>query len=241
MTQVCRIAVTSCTVVAVLAATGCQSSKKAATDKTASSSGSTAVTVVASELSPSLSTAPAEIAASATSAPPPATSAPPPVAASGSTVATDLDPCQLVTSSEASALAGTTFGSGQEEKDGNTKRCTYGAQTLNVFTVEVAQAANVATAQAAWAQEEAEVDANLKQKVPAGVSISIATGNAAGIGDQAASVFASTTIGGQAVGISGIYVLKGATFFAFQDFVLGKAPPAVAALEGEAKTVLGRV
>jgi len=35
--------------------------------------------------------------------------------------------------------------------------------------------------------------------------------------------------------------LKGPVFFAYQDLVLGRPAPAVAALEAEAQTVLGRV
>src|SRR5690242_18375456 len=68
---------------------------------------------------------------------------------SGSPVA--LDPCVLVTASEASTLAGVTFASGTEgTTEGGSKTCAYGAKTANVFTVLVAQAPDAATAQADW-------------------------------------------------------------------------------------------
>src|ERR1700726_4854431 len=51
----------------------------------------------------------------------------------------NLDPCQLVTQQEASQLAGTTYAAGKKESISSaSSMCTYGAQTLNVFTVEVA-------------------------------------------------------------------------------------------------------
>ena len=185
-------------------------------------------------------TAPASApATSAISSPPPTVSLPPAVSATG--VPTALDPCQLVTSAEASALAGTSFGTGTEQAGGDSKQCIYGSQTTNVFTVEVAQATDAATAQADWSQEEAQAQAALKQGVPAGISVAYDTADVAGIGDRAATVAAKATISGQQIAISGIYVLKGATFFAFQDLVLGKSAPTAAALEAEAQTTLGRL
>jgi hypothetical protein len=156
-------------------------------------------------------------------------------------VATALDPCQLVTQAEASTLAGTTFGPGKEDKSGNGKRCVYGGQTKNVFTVELGQAKDAATAQAEWSQAQAEAKAAVSEKLPPGTHVSLDTGAASGIGDRAATVYGSTTIGGLPVGLSGIYVLKGATFFAFQDLVLGNHPPTVAAMKSEARTAAGRV
>jgi hypothetical protein len=48
-------------------------------------------------------------------------------------------------------------------------------------------------------------------------------------------------LAGQKIGISGIYLLKGATFLAFQDLLLGHNPPSSAPLQAEARTALGRV
>src|ERR1700694_2508563 len=59
----------------------------------------------------------------------------------------NLDPCQLVTQQEASQLAGTTYGAGKKETLSSASSiCTYGAQTLNVFTVLVAVAPDDTTA-----------------------------------------------------------------------------------------------
>src|SRR5512140_600877 len=99
---------------------------------------------------PGLSTSTAA-AASATSAPavPAAASATSAPAQAGGPASTSLDPCQLITSQEASQLAGASFGAGVESTEvGGLKMCTYGAQTTNVFLVEVIQAADAATAQA---------------------------------------------------------------------------------------------
>ena len=93
------------------------------------------------------SSPPASPAASQASSPAAPASAAGSAAATQSAAPTSLDPCQLVTSSEASALAGTTFGPGQEEASGQGgKRCVYGSQTTNVFMVEVGQAASPAAA-----------------------------------------------------------------------------------------------
>ena len=88
--------------------------------------------------------------------------------------ATSLDPCQLVTSPEASALAGTTFGPGKEETSGqNGKRCVYGSRTMNVFTVEVGQDPGASAAQADWSTERARAQRLLTRKLPAGISLSM--------------------------------------------------------------------
>lgn len=155
-----------------------------------------------------------------------------------------LDPCQLVTSSEASSLAGASFGPGQEgTTEGGAKTCVYGAQTRNVFSVLVTQASDAATAQADWAQEQAKAQAAVKQGVPPGVNVNLNltdVSNLAGA-DRAAVASFNTTISGVAVGITAIYVLKGAVFFSFSDLVVGAAPPSTSAMEAQAKTVLGRL
>jgi hypothetical protein len=162
------------------------------------------------------------------------------VTASVAGVATSFDPCQLVPAAEASAVAGVTFGAGEEQPGGESKRCVYGGQTLNVFTVEVAQAADAAAAQAAFSQTEAQVNAALQKQLPPGIGVAFNSGNLTGLGDKAATVSGTATFSGKTIGISGIYVLKGATFFAFQDLRLG-SPPTAGALQAEAQKVLGRV
>jgi hypothetical protein len=173
----------------------------------------------------------------AASTPAPAGSAP---SLSAAAVATALNPCDLVPRSEASALANASFGPGKVEPNGSGKRCVYGGQTLNVFTVEVEQASDAATAQAYWTREQAAAEAAVKTQF-SGAHISLDTANAAGIGDRAATVFGTNKISSETIGVSGIYVLKGTVFFAFQDVALGHAAPGVAAMEDQARTVLTRV
>jgi hypothetical protein len=164
------------------------------------------------------------------------------VAATQSAVPTSLNPCQLVTSSEASALAGTTFGPGQEEANGkHGKRCVYGSQTTNVFTVEVGQAASPAAADADWSAEQARAQALINKKLPAGISLSAHTQKISGLGDRAAFASGSAAAAGQTIGLSGIYLLKGATFLGFQDLLLGHPAPSAAAMEAEAQKALARV
>ena len=170
--------------------------------------------------------APASLSASAT--------------ATGQAVRTALNPCDLVTRSEASALAGATFGPGQESANGAGKRCVYGSKTLNVFTVEVVQAKDATTATAAWNEAQTEAKSVVKQQLPAGLTLSLNT-DSVDIGDKAATVTGSTSLLGHSFGFSGVYVLKGPTFFAFQDLLLSKAPPAVSRMEDQARTTLGRV
>ena len=171
----------------------------------------------------------------------PAASAAGSASAAPSGPATSLDPCQLVTGSEASSLADDSYGPGREESSGGGRQCVYGYQTMNVFTVEVGQAHDAATAQQQWSQAQAQAQALIKSKVPAGVRVSVHTSQVTGLADRAETLYGSTTIAGQTIGFSGIYLLKGATFLAFQDLLLGHAPPSTAALQSEAQTALGRV
>jgi len=156
----------------------------------------------------------------------------------------NLDPCQLVTQQEASQLAGTTYAAGTKEAISSaSSMCTYGAQTLNVFTVEVAVAPDATTAQADWAQEEAKAQAGLQQLVAeAGGSVSLNAGDITLPGaDKAATAIATANISGQTLNISAIYVLKGAVFFTFADLVAGKPAPTASAMAAQAQTVLTRV
>ena len=162
--------------------------------------------------------------------------------ATQSAVATSLNPCQLVTASEASSLAGTTFGPGQEESSGkHGKRCVYGSQTTNVFMVEVGQGADPAAARADWSAERARAQDLINKKLPAGISLSAHTMNISGLADRAAFASGSAGAAGQTIGLSGIYLLRGATFLAFQDVLLGHAAPGESAMESEARTALSRV
>jgi hypothetical protein len=158
---------------------------------------------------------------------------------SAQVVATLLDPCQLVTQAEASALAGTTFGAGQERSNPEgLKICAYNTQSSNIFTVEVAQAASVAEAQKYKDQFLAELQSNLGQLSDQGLNIT----QLPNFADSA--VLASASVSGQGISMSGsaIGVLKGTVFFGFSDVVIGGgAAPTSDMLQSEATTVLGRL
>ena len=170
-----------------------------------------------------------------TPTPPPTAS--PSLAASvlaATAVPTSIDPCQLVPAQEASQLAGATYTTGKEEStSGNSKICWYGANTLNVFEVLVAQAPDQATIDA----EKADALAQLQKTAGSPIQITMLTG----VGDDAASLSLSESISGQTLNGSGIYVLKGLVFFAIVDLVANKPAPSGAAMQAEALTVIGRL
>jgi Protein of unknown function (DUF3558) len=205
-----------------------------------------AVTASALLLAACSSGSPAAISTSTPSSGPTATPSAAATAASAPTpsqsaAATSLDPCQLVTSSEASSLAGTTFGPGKEETENGDHICVYGYQTTNVFTVQVSQAQDASTAQADWSQEQNQAETLVEQKLPSGVHVSLDTQNETGLGDRAATATGSTTLEGKTIGMSAIYLLKGATFLTFSDIVLGQSGPSASAMQTEAATALSRV
>lgn len=157
---------------------------------------------------------------------------------------TSIDPCQLVTSDEASALAGTTYTTGREETtDGGGRICVYGYQTLNVFMVLVAQAPDADTAQATWADYQGRVQDFVQKTVPAGVSVNLTANDDANLTgyDRAAVGQASESIAGRTLNISAIYLLKGSTFVSFSDLLLNQPAPTNEALESEAQTIVGRL
>jgi hypothetical protein len=149
-------------------------------------------------------------------------------------VPTTLDPCQLVTSQEASQLSGASYGAGVEgTTSGNGKTCVYGAQTLNVFNVIVGQAADVATAQAGKAAAEAALQQQANNAIQFTTLPTFA--------DGAAYVSESVTVSGQTYNIAAFYALKGTVFFGFSDLALNHAAPTAAALQAQAQTMLGRL
>ncbi len=161
-----------------------------------------------------------------------------------STAPAGLDPCQLVTSAEASSLAGTTFGKGLEENnEGGSWTCVYGYQTLNVFMVTVAQAPDADTAQADWADYQAQAQALMERSLPPGVSGNLTANDVQDVpgADRAALAQGGITIVGRTINVSAIYFLKGATFVTFSDLVVGQPAPTAGAMETEAQTVLGRL
>ncbi len=155
------------------------------------------------------------------------------------TVKTQLDPCQLISSQEASALAGASFGTGVEgSTPGGLKTCTYGSQTTNVFTVDVVQAPDVNTAKVDKAQFLEDLQASLQQLTNEGLNVT----QDPNFADGAVLATASVNGGGIIMNGSAIGVLKGTIFFGFSDIVVGGgAAPDTIALRSEATTVLGRL
>lgn len=154
-----------------------------------------------------------------------------------------LDPCQLVTSAEASSLAGTTFASGLEQTtDGGSRVCVYGYQTTNVFMVLITQAPDSDTAQQTWADEEQRAQALLQQGLPPNVSVKYALSDLTLPGFDRASLAGGTgTIAGRAINATAIYLLKGPAFVTFSDLVLDNPAPTGDAMQSQAATVNGRL
>lgn len=188
---------------------------------------------------PAASVAPASIAPTSAE-PAPAASAPsvaPQATVEATAVPTSVDPCQVVTAGEAGKLAGTSFGAGVESTSpGNGKYCTYGSQTLNIFSVAVAQAPDTATAQ----QAEASFKADLEQ-ASHGVNMKLTELPGFASGVDAAVAEGSITVSGETISASAIYLLKGVVFIGMSNVQLGSSAPSATDLEAQAKVALGRV
>ncbi len=195
-----------------------------------SSSPSSAVAPVATG-SAAPSGAPSSVApsASASSGPSATPTSAPTSAPTAAPVA--LDPCALVTRSEAGKLARLAVGAGKESTVENRRYCTYaGKGTL--ITVIVAQAPSPA----ALADAKAAVLADLEAATKNGLKAS----SVSGIGDAAALLTLSHTSGLRLNAIA-IYVLKGLTFFAITETTLGGTLATAQAIEAQAKTTVKRV
>ena len=158
--------------------------------------------------------------------------------------ATTLDPCELVTAAEASQLSGATFGAGKKEVTGTSgagMRCTYGAQTTNVFFVQVASAANASDALAEWADEEAAFDADISSSLPGNPNATTTKSDLTGLGDKAASGTLTDNVDGQTIDINVIYVLKGANLLAFGDSTVNAPAASPDALKAQAVISLDRM
>lgn len=158
---------------------------------------------------------------------------------------TAIDPCQLVTQSEASQLAGTTYTSSKEDtaSSGGAKLCWYGAQTLNIFEVLVATASSASVAQSQWDQEKSQVTSELqKEAATPGVTLNVNVVDTTLAGtDRAASGTFSGSVSGHTFAGTAVYFLKGVYFVAIVDLVVDRNPPAVAAMEAQGNTTAGRL
>lgn len=179
--------------------------------------------------------APATQAATAP-ATPASSAAASPAGTSGASLGT-IDPCKLVTPSEASALTGVSYGPGREESEpgtGGERRCIYGYQTLNVFEVAVARASSVAQAQSVKNTMLAQA-----QQALGGTPLTLTS--VSGLADSAEALRGNESAGGATIALSGLYVLRGTIGFALVDAAAGTSAPSKTALVGQAKTVLGRL
>lgn len=212
----------------VLVLAACSSSVSSSATPSASSSPAVSAAAPAS--------APASPSAAATTSPSPAAASPSPAASSGATaVPTSIDPCQLVTSEEASKLGGVSFGAGKESSTpGNDKMCTYTSLASSVasFSVSVLQAPDVATAQAGKAQAEADL-----QKISSKLTVT----QLPNLADGAAVIEGSLSIGGHTENVASIFALKGTTAFGFGEVIFDHPAPTSAALQAQAQIVLGRL
>jgi hypothetical protein len=144
-----------------------------------------------------------------------------------------VDPCQLVPAGEASSLAGASFGAGIEEAESAAKQCIYGAQTSNVFTIFVLQAASRAQAEAGKQQFLAALRKKAGNQLHVTQLPNLADGG----------VLAHASVSGNGVTVAGsaIDVLKGTIAFGISDLVVGGKAPSDAALLKEAQAVLARL
>jgi hypothetical protein len=160
----------------------------------------------------------------------------PPSSPTSSPVGTQntFDPCQLVTRSEASAMAHSSFGPGKEEGNKIRHECVYGAQTPNVLSVIVLTGASSGDAQAEWNQLLAEA------KSGAGQSANLLTLTPdPGLTDRGEWVELNLSQIG--VDARGLAFLKGSVGVYMIDLVRGAAAPSRDAFTAEAQTVLTRL
>jgi len=152
--------------------------------------------------------------------------------------ATSLDPCVLIDSQEASTYTGASFGQGVEETlSGGAKICTYGANTTNVFMVEVAQAKSLDEAKAAKQDFINTLEANVAQLTSEGLKVTELPNFADGATMGELNIALPTgSLSGSAIG-----VLKGTIFFGFSDEVNGGQAPSASAVQAEATSILARL
>ena len=151
-------------------------------------------------------------------------------------VATDLDPCQIITSDDASTFVGVNFGKGKASTtENNVKMCAYSAPGPNIFTVEVAVAPDVATAQAAEAAAKADLASQ-------GAKLGVEPLPSFADGTDAAILQGSASSNGISLGARAMLLLKGTTFVGFSDISAGGAqPPSEQAFKDLANTVLAKL
>jgi hypothetical protein len=185
----------------------------------------------------STSVAPASPAASAIATASASAGASGSESAQATAVPTSVDPCQLVTAQEVSALTGATFSAGQASTAANNvKSCNYGQEGVD-FTVIASRAPDEATAK----KNEDDAKAQLQRNAP-GLPYKLEELPGFAPGADAAIVSGSMDSGGLSYSGIAIYVLKGTDFFAITDIAtMGAGPPTSAEMQDLAKVALGRL
>jgi hypothetical protein len=141
-----------------------------------------------------------------------------------SAVATAISPCDVITRAEASSWVGVKFGAGKETKtEGNVGICTYAAAGPNLFSVEYAIAPDEATAKAAEAAEEADLESQTQDLAKLGLSVTKLPGFAPNT--DAAILQGGMSQAGISIAARAMFVLRGTTFFAFSDVAVGGGQP----------------
>lgn len=158
-------------------------------------------------------------------------------AAQATAVPTSVDPCQLVTAQEVSAITGATFTAGQASTEtNNVKTCNYGQEGVD-FTVVASRAPDEATAK----KDEADTKAELEKNAP-GLPYKLEELPGFAPGADAAVVSGSMNTGGGTYSGIAIYVIKGTDFFGITDISsLGGQAPTSAQMQDLAKVALGRL
>jgi hypothetical protein len=218
-------------VVAAIALTGCSSGTSP------SELASAVASAIAASPPPVASEAPTASSPEASST---AASEEPSETALPSAVATDIDPCQLITQDEASSFVGVKFAAGKEsDTDKNVKMCSYAGPGPNIFSVEVAIAPDEATAKAAEAAQEKDLDAQAGQLADLNLSVTKLPGFADDT--DAAILQGSLAQGPIAVDARAMFVLRGTTFFAFSDVAVNGKAPSEQKFRDKAMELLGKV
>jgi hypothetical protein len=118
--------------------------------------------------------------------------------------------------------------------------CTYAAPGPNLFSVEVAIAPDVATAKAAEAAQEKDLQTQASDLASLGLTVTKLPNFAPNT--DAALMQGGMSAGGQSIAARAMFVLRNVTFFGFSDVAVnGGQPPSEQKMKDEAMTLLGKL
>jgi hypothetical protein len=159
----------------------------------------------------------------------PATSASADNTGGGAGAPTTLDPCQIVTQQEASALTGVSFGPGKQLQGALSTSCLYGAGSKNVFRVDVVRGTidqvNQYRDQVTAEIETGDADGGHLNK-----------SSVSGLGDEATAY----TLTGSVLNVSSLFVIQATVALYLVNEVAGTPVPTTQ-LTNEARTALSRI